>query len=324
MAGSAARSVSPDRHPPSLRRSAPTRSRGDRHAHPIPPRPHHHAGREHRVRRHDPPSARPDHDRVQPFDPNQPSIEIPDYLSERFEDVSRAGYQNLGGGSSTFDYLGTFVRIDPSHPDRGVWLQESQSVSGQGGDDTIRTGGGDDTVYGGSGNDWIDGRGGNDRLYGGSGSDTLHGGDGNDHLWGGSGDDALYGEDGADRLYGGSGKDSLWGGSGDDVLDGGDGDDLLAGDDSIFAPRAPAAGHALRGAGNDRLFGGQAGDVLTGGTGADTFVYLDASDSRSATAIGLRTSTPARATASTFTTCPCRSGATRASSASWTARARRR
>ena len=146
-----------------------------------------------------------------PFDPNAPFVEVPDDLSERFEDASRAGYQNLGDGASTFDYNGTFHRTDPYNPHIGVVIQESQRVNGGGGDDHIATGGGDDVVYGGSGDDFLEGRDGNDRLYGGSGDDRLYGGLGDDRLYGGSGHDTLIGHEGGDLLSGGSGNDGLWG-----------------------------------------------------------------------------------------------------------------
>lgn len=76
---------------------------------------------------------------------------------------------------------------------------DSQTVVGYLGDDSIDAGPGHDIVYGGKGNDVILGGDGNDRLYGGKGSDKLYGGSGDDFLFGEAGNDRLDGGDGVDR-----------------------------------------------------------------------------------------------------------------------------
>ena len=57
-----------------------------------------------------------------------------------------------------------------------------------------------------------------DKLFGGAGKDTLYGGAGNDMLYGGSGNDKLYGEKGNDSIFGGIGNDTLTGGAGKDLF----------------------------------------------------------------------------------------------------------
>lgn len=72
----------------------------------------------------------------------------------------------------------------------------SNTIYGGTGSDTVRGFGGNDNLYGGSGNDTVEGSTGNDDLYGGSGNDTLDGGDNQDDLWGGLGNDTFYFEEG--------------------------------------------------------------------------------------------------------------------------------
>lgn len=85
------------------------------------------------------------------------------------------------------------------------------------------------TVDGGQGDDTIGGSRGNDVLVGGPGNDTIRGSDGNDLLVGGAGDDDIDGERGADTQILGAGDDvALWlPGEGSDVTDGGGGHDTL-------------------------------------------------------------------------------------------------
>ncbi|MFB8790886.1 MAG: calcium-binding protein [Potamolinea sp.] len=112
-----------------------------------------------------------------------------------------------------------------------------------------------DSLNGGGGNDTLKGGSGSDRLSGGSGNDLLDGGLGKDRLGGGKGNDILNGGYGSDRLSGGQGNDSLNGGYGRDWLLGGDGNDILSG-----------------GFGNDLLLGGAGNDTVTGGSGSDRFL----------------------------------------------------
>jgi hypothetical protein len=75
--------------------------------------------------------------------------------------------------------------------------------------------------------DTLSGDDGNDTLYGAGGNDTLRGGRGKDKLTGGGGNDALAGGDGKDSLDGGKGNDKLTGGKDVDRFKGGSGDDSL-------------------------------------------------------------------------------------------------
>ena len=84
--------------------------------------------------------------------------------------------------------------------DEIVGNDESNSLSGYGGDDLLI------------------GLGGTDYMDGGEGSDELRGGSEYDSLYGGNGDDIVYGGAGNDYLRGGAGRDHLWGQGGTDVF----------------------------------------------------------------------------------------------------------
>jgi hypothetical protein len=73
-----------------------------------------------------------------------------------------------------------------------------QSITGNGGNNTLAGGAGQDTISGLGGNDRLVGRGDNDVLFGGEGRDTLLGGGGRDTLVGGAGNDLLEGGGGRD------------------------------------------------------------------------------------------------------------------------------
>ncbi len=132
---------------------------------------------------------------------------------------------------------------------------DSETLSGDTGDDTF------DAL---AGNDWLGGLAGNDSLTGGSGNDTLLGHEDNDTLigdigadllWGGAGADSLFGGDDNDTLNGNEDADALYGGQGDDVLQSGSDLDTLYG-----------------GLGNDALHVDQLGQVAYGDDGNDRFV----------------------------------------------------
>ena len=106
---------------------------------------------------------------------------------------------------------------------------DSYSIDGHGGNDTIKGGDNDDFLHGNVGDDKLDGGPGNDRLLGGSHNDTIKGGIGNDKLFGWTGEDSLIGGEGNDLLKAEDGADTLEGGEGDDILNGGEGNDLLIG-----------------------------------------------------------------------------------------------
>lgn len=84
-----------------------------------------------------------------------------------------------------------------------------------------------ETLEGGSGADSIAGNGGDDVIRGGSGADLLLGGQGEDFVRGGNGHDTVFGGQGDDEIHGGNGRDVLSGDKGADVLYGGRGDDTF-------------------------------------------------------------------------------------------------
>ena len=88
---------------------------------------------------------------------------------------------------------------------------------------------------GGNGADTITGNGGNDTINGGNGVDVLSGNGGNDLVDGGNGDDELFGDAGNDTLIGDNGADRLTGGVGNDVMTGGRGADTF-----VFASNSGA------------------------------------------------------------------------------------
>ncbi|MCP5072972.1 MAG: calcium-binding protein [Rhodobacteraceae bacterium] len=101
------------------------------------------------------------------------------------------------------------------------------------------------TITGNQGNNVLNGLGSADTLYGGAGDDKVNGGNGIDNLFGGDGDDKLRGQKGADIMKSEAGDDRLYGGEGNDNLFGGDGNDILKG-----------------GMGRDKLYGGDDADVF--------------------------------------------------------------
>jgi Ca2+-binding RTX toxin-like protein len=179
---------------------------------------------------------------------------------------------DLGDGTNSFDAGGVTAGGQSSD-------QVGMTVTGGGGEDTIRTGGGDDVVDPGRGRDEVRGGGGFDRVL------ATPAPDGEDlydlgpeigkvdysrrtepvYLDGQragavgeldlliAGVPYLAGGTAADRLTGSGGKEFLEGNGGDDTLAGGDGDDELYG-----------------GAGDDRLHGGRGDDVAGGEAGDDT------------------------------------------------------
>jgi serralysin len=186
--------------------------------------------------------------------------------------------------------------------------------------DTLMGDGRDNSLMGGAGDDWLEGREGADSLSGHNGADTLLGGAGNDtlsdvmgpgHLEGGDGNDVITGgglalpipagalaaavangNAGADTLSGFDFTDWLRGGKGDDSISGGGGNDFLSGDrgdDTISSGAGADILHSFAGAGLDRIldFDAAAGDrvQLLAGTshtlrqeGADTIVDLGGGD----------------------------------------------
>ena len=99
-------------------------------------------------------------------------------LSERVEQLILSGSSGLAGYGNA----------------------QSNLITGDSGDDTLRGLGGDDALNGGDGDN---------RVLGGFGQDTLTGGDGDDLLDGGAGNDVIRAGYGSDRLVGGAGFDLL-------------------------------------------------------------------------------------------------------------------
>jgi len=176
-------------------------------------------------------------------------------------DLSNTGAQNTG--SSGIDTVTNVENVIGSAYD--------DIITGDAGNNNIKSGSGADTIDGGGGDDWI--------QYG-AGGDTVHGGDGNDTiddandvdlgnyvdtLYGDAGNDTIYGSSGADTLYGGTGNDTLRGEIGNDILVGGTGNDDMRGheDSDLFL--------YSRGDGTDWMDGGTGAwtDViqLTGANG---------------------------------------------------------
>lgn len=188
-------------------------------------------------------------------------------------------------------------------------IHKPTTVSGDAGNDILRTGNANDTIYGGGGDDTLQGNGGHDHLLGGSGNDALDGGDGNDRLNGGAGSDTLVGQAGWDTVdysdhttgvrvtldgltndgapsendYVGVSNEAIIGSPFDDILIGNNaantlwgrgGHDLLNGEGGDDVLYGEAGNDTLYGgAGNDKLIGGAGGDVLAGGAGIDTVDY---------------------------------------------------
>ncbi len=148
---------------------------------------------------------------------------------------------------------------------------QSSTVLGGGGDDTIVGGQYNDTLFGDEADTFVFELGvapvkpspagfplapydaandGDDTIDGADGDDTIAGGGGNDRLSGGNGNDVVSASSGNNQLYGGNGADTLTGGTGSDYLYGGPrGDGFL--------------------------------DILTGGGGSDTFVLSYSEDAPS-------------------------------------------
>ena len=144
---------------------------------------------------------------------------------------------------------------------------ESQSLSGEQGNDILVAGLADDVLLGGEGDDFLRGWLGNDLIDGGTGNDSvslsfIHS-TGVDFSFSENAPETPWvvtHDDGTDTIINVEGlhvrgsyfDDRITGGSGEDWLNGNDGNDHLSGGD-----------------GNDHLFGEWGADVLVGGLGAD-------------------------------------------------------
>ena len=198
--------------------------------------------------------------------------------------VGGSGADSLNGGSGTDtasyadSAAGVIVNLTTNAASggdaEGDSLTSIERLIGSEQADTLTGNGGGNSLVGGGGDDTLNGEGGNDTLVGGAGADSLNGGSGTDTAsyadsaaavmvslttGTGSGGDAagdflssiesLIGSGQADTLTGSGGANSLVGGGGDDTLNGE--------------------------GGNDTLVGGAGADSLNGGSGTDTASYAD-------------------------------------------------
>lgn len=209
------------------------------------------------------------------------------------------------------DYPGFYgADLDP--------LDDTDTVYGGAGNDTIFTGDDADRIFGRNGNDYMDGGFDDDSLYGNAGFDTIIGSEGNDYIDGGRGDDLIFGgldlsfpdalnipndagdlrpNNNADSIVGNFGNDTIYGMDDDDTIDGGQGNDLIYGgvdNDSIIGSDGNDtmlgehgddviegwAGDevAFGGIGNDLIDGGLGNDILLGDEGNDTILGSDGID----------------------------------------------
>ena len=198
-----------------------------------------------------------------------------------------------GAGSDWLDYRGSNGGV-------AVNLNQATASGGHADGDQI---GGFERLYGSVQSDSLTGNAGNNVIYANAGNDTLRGGDGNDVLRGNAGADVLRGGNGVDALdYRGSqgavtvdlsartvsggdaagdsilGFENVYGTRGADVIRGDGGNNLLRGD-----------------SGADQLFGGGGNDVIRGGAGADTLAgesgldWLDYRGSNAGVSVNLLT-----------------------------------
>jgi hypothetical protein len=220
-----------------------------------------------------------------------------------------------GSGNDLIDTSGPLPLPDRGYP--GLFpgdadpMNDRDTVYGDAGNDTIRTGDDNDYIVGGDGHDNVDAGFDDDTIYGGAGDDTLVGNEGSDFVSGDGGNDLIYGglspafpdelnipdatdlrpDNGRDELYGGDGNDTiygmddddtLYGDAGDDVLDGGIDDDVVyggTGNDTITG--GEGVDSLYGGDDRDTFIGGNPGDVIDGGSGGDDYDTLDLSGSTS-------------------------------------------
>jgi Ca2+-binding RTX toxin-like protein len=185
--------------------------------------------------------------------------------------------------------------------------EDTGSIRGTSGNDTLVGTSGDDLIEGFGGNDSIEGLGGRDGLLGGSGNDNLSGGAGADSLDGGLGSDTMAGGldddifivdsfgDVVTEFAGGGANDEVkvsfsyslpawvenltFTGSASTVGDGNNLDNIVAGNGAANTLRGGLGNDTISGeAGSDWLYGEGGDDVLRGGTDGDQLIGGDGND----------------------------------------------
>ena len=171
---------------------------------------------------------------------------------------------------------------------------DHNALSGEAGNDTLIAAGGNDTMDGGADQDSITAGEGDNNILGGAGNDTITAGAGNDVISGDDGNDNIQAGDGANQITGGLGRDTITGGTGNDTIDGGDERDVisgLGGDNSLSGGAhndtltATSGNDTIDGGtGNDSISAGDGRNTILGGTGNDTITtgtgndHIDAGD----------------------------------------------
>ncbi|MEP6021170.1 MAG: calcium-binding protein [Paracoccaceae bacterium] len=226
------------------------------------------------------------------------SAEIESFFNSQVDPVSFAApsgawaadteipYLSVPGASASEDDLieMEYVRGETSRGGEGsdtiIGDGFDETLSGGMGDDYISADIGDDSLLGGKGEDMILGGFGNDSMQGGTQADTLNGEGGDDEIYGGSGADLAMGGDGFDTVYGDRGNDTLIGGANADFLDGGIGNDVIEGNFGFDTIWGGAGDDTISGGVEDDEIGGGIGnDIIGGGTGNDTIYGADGDDS---------------------------------------------
>ncbi len=173
-----------------------------------------------------------------------------------------AGFGGLFGGEGNDTILGDSGRITRNAANQ---VEQVESISTNGGNDTIDDTQGNSLIIGGTGNDTITAGAGFDLIIGDNGLATFNNGE----LLQARTTDAASG--GNDVIDAGNSSDTVFGGTGNDSISGG-GDnaaDILFGDNGILYG-ADGSANANDLASTDFNFGGT--DTITGGGGNDTII----------------------------------------------------
>ncbi|QDF14279.1 hypothetical protein vBDshSR4C_031 [Dinoroseobacter phage vB_DshS-R4C] len=195
-----------------------------------------------------------------------------------------------GDGALTLLGLGAALDLGPSILTgvQGTARADTISVSYDAGlTNVIDSGYGDDTVYGGQWSDSLSNQGGSDTVFLGGGDDFYYGADdaaGVDTVSGGSGDDTIFTYGGADVIDAGAGDDTVVAGQGADVIDLGDGVDtyIFGGGDDIVtggSNRDTFVFSLVSGGGDVTITDLDLQDGTVGGSGEDIVEFLYAGQS---------------------------------------------